>query len=818
MPVTDFPTEGDDKKVSLQNSQYPQFDRAFAEMVREDHPDVWRAGGNIRGNDAFTLWGRARDDEDTEGVLSWIREREAWAARHFQDGAHLTDDDPVLSNIGGVVAQMKWGVIGTLGEGGMKDAIRTVIEKQERMDENMTTTDGEAVYYTQEEAQAESQRNGSEGFIEYRFEDGANLFTAVQPEPEPAPVETRKAAPDIQRRTAELRATAPMVLEGYAALFDDTTDLGPFKERINRGAFDGVMDADVRLLLNHEGAPYARTKSGTMAISQDDRGLKYRAELGNTQAARDLYEMVKRGDMNQMSFGFTIAEQDWNEEANLRTINKIGDLYELSVVPFPAYANTVVEARNKKKEGTNLPHKQSFNMNFRTSTDAQRYISQLENKLQNVQELATSEERALTAEELEETNDIHAKLAKAEEMRDSLAKNESRIKQMAQTGAGSTSEASEMKNIRASYSFAKALREGGNPTGVEREMHQEARNEAGAMGLPLRGDFSIPAKLLETRNVYGVDSSQSGVNDAVTTVATEVDALVGALRSSSLLEATGATRLSGFVGDIKLPSLPTDAAETPVEGASVTGNTGAMGAVTLSPNRLAQQMIVTKEAINQTAGNMAQVIAADFGRSIAIAQDAIALKAIHGVGGAPALPNGPGTVVLGTQTGTNDLAATVAEDIRNLWSTITANGAENNTAFLMHPTAMARLMGLANVSSVSPLVENGSIFGYNALTSGSVPSIDAGAVYASQLIDGGADVALGAATGWDALRFVYYGDWTDLHYANWGGLDVTVDIYSGSSAGTVKIVVDTFFDAAVRRAESIGALPFTDATILGADT
>ncbi len=126
-------------------------------------------------------------------------------------------------------------------------------------------------------------------------------------------------------------------------------------------------------------------------------------------------------------------------------------------------------------------------------------------------------------------------------------------------------------------------------------------------------------------------------------------------------------------------------------------------------------------------------------------------------------------------------------------------------------------MGLANVSSVSSLVENGQIFGYNVLSSGSVPSIDAGAVYASQLIEGGADVALGAATGWDALRFVYYGDWADMFYANWGGLDVTVDPFSGISAGTVKIVVDTFFDAKVRRAGSLGALPFSAADILGAD-
>jgi hypothetical protein len=228
-------------------------------------------------------------------------------------------------------------------------------------------------------------------------------------------------------------------------------------------------------------------------------------------------------------------------------------------------------------------------------------------------------------------------------------------------------------------------------------------------------------------------------------------------------------------------------------------------------------MIVTKEAINQTNGNMAAVIAADFGRSIANVQDKIALNSIHGTGGATTLAGGTGTVVLGTETGTNDLLATTAADIRDLWAEITANGAENNTQFVAHPSDYAFLMGLANVSSVSALVENGQIFGYNVLSSGSVPSIDAGAVYASQLIEGGADVALGAATGWDNLRFVYYGDWTDMFYANWGGLDVTVDPFSGISAGTVKIVVDTFFDAKVRRAGSLGALPFAAADILGAD-
>jgi HK97 family phage major capsid protein/HK97 family phage prohead protease len=131
--ATDFPTKGDDKKVSLRNSNYPQFDYDFAAGVKENNKEVWGTGGNIRGNEAFNFWTKARDGEETQGTLDWIKEREAWAARHFEDGAQFKDGDlePNKSNIGGVVAQMKWGVIGTLGEQGMKDVMLELIKKLE---------------------------------------------------------------------------------------------------------------------------------------------------------------------------------------------------------------------------------------------------------------------------------------------------------------------------------------------------------------------------------------------------------------------------------------------------------------------------------------------------------------------------------------------------------------------------------------------------------------------------------------------------------------------------------------------------------------
>ena len=138
---TDFPNKGDDKKISLRNSDEPQFDYDFAKTIKEQTPEIWKAGGNIRGNEAFMLWGRARDGQDTEAIREWIKEREAWIKRHFEDGKQFKGDiEPNLSNVGGVVAQIKWGTIGTLGQQGMKDVILELTKKLEgKKEENQVS-------------------------------------------------------------------------------------------------------------------------------------------------------------------------------------------------------------------------------------------------------------------------------------------------------------------------------------------------------------------------------------------------------------------------------------------------------------------------------------------------------------------------------------------------------------------------------------------------------------------------------------------------------------------------------------------------------
>lgn len=162
-----------------------------------------------------------------------------------------------------------------------------------------------------------------------------------------AGVNQRRRSADSVYRNAPMETAEPMELEGYAALFNTVTDLGSFREMIAPGAFDEVLDDDVRLLLNHDGAPLARTKNGTLKLSVDERGLHYRAQLSDTQAGRDLYTMVKRGDISQSSFGFTIKEQDV-EADGLRVIRKVGTLLDVSPVSFPAYPDTEVNARAER--------------------------------------------------------------------------------------------------------------------------------------------------------------------------------------------------------------------------------------------------------------------------------------------------------------------------------------------------------------------------------------------------------------------------------------------------------------------------------------
>lgn len=158
-------------------------------------------------------------------------------------------------------------------------------------------------------------------------------------------------------RISEIRANEPagsdgLILEGMPIVYDQPTTIndpaGKYIEIIRSGALDQADLSDARLLYNHDlnKVPLARTPK-TMQFLKDPAGLKMVANLPDTTEAKSVHTAVMRGDLSGMSFAFKVPPggDSYDAATNTRTINKIEKVYEISVVPFPAYPQTSVEAR-----------------------------------------------------------------------------------------------------------------------------------------------------------------------------------------------------------------------------------------------------------------------------------------------------------------------------------------------------------------------------------------------------------------------------------------------------------------------------------------
>jgi HK97 family phage prohead protease len=253
-----------------------------------------------------------------EGVVSadkWVRVS-AWIARHLVDldapGANPESDDYPSP---GVVAFALWGSVGgrdgALRVQAYADGVVADIAEDESDDEDSDTQDMEQV-------------------SAYR----AGKLDSM------GKVETREF-----HTTIELRAEGDgNTFSGYAALFDSPSEPLPFTEVIARGAFTRSLKSrnDVKMLWNHDsGQVLASTRSGTLSLVEDERGLKVTAVLPDTTAGRDARELISKGIVDAMSFGFSVPSggDSWSSDGNTRTLKSVR-LHEVSVVAWPAYSAT----------------------------------------------------------------------------------------------------------------------------------------------------------------------------------------------------------------------------------------------------------------------------------------------------------------------------------------------------------------------------------------------------------------------------------------------------------------------------------------------
>jgi len=201
--------------------------------------------------------------------------------------------------------------------------------------------------------------NGGRGGADIPSSDRKPVWNHLAPHLKDAgytPPELKAEGGEIERRSfptemvVSTREDGGEKIVGHAAVFGKlSVPLLGYRERIRKGAFsEAIKNDDIRALWNHN-SDYVlgRNKSGTLKLEEDDIGLRVEIIPPSTQWAKDLVESIKRGDVDQMSFGFKALDEEWKKEngENIRELVKV-KLFDVSPVTFPAYPETDVSVRS----------------------------------------------------------------------------------------------------------------------------------------------------------------------------------------------------------------------------------------------------------------------------------------------------------------------------------------------------------------------------------------------------------------------------------------------------------------------------------------
>ena len=317
----------------------------------------------------------------------------------------------------------------------------------------------------------------------------------------------------------------------------------------------------------------------------------------------------------------------------------------------------------------------------------------------------------------------------------------------------------EPKEIR-DYSFFKAIQGSlnGNLDGVEREMHEEAMNEARSAGRSING-LGIPSFMLEAR----ADISQGGSAIAPT----NVNAYADAMREASVFDKVGANILTGLSANTTIPVTGTSTVAWEGENDAAADGGANFGKVELTPTRLAAYVNISKQLLLQNGAGAELAIIRDLGRAVGQKMDA-ALFTTAGVTGAP---DSVGELATSTFTEASfaDKVSIFSDFVSAEQKLAEVGGLEGNLAYVASPKLMSQLKQSAQVAAVSAGFQGNVINGY--------PSY----------FTNGCTSAAGSGD-------FYFGDFSKLYIGMFGGLDIMVDPYSAAKNGQTQLVLNQYMD------------------------
>lgn len=344
----------------------------------------------------------------------------------------------------------------------------------------------------------------------------------------------------------------------------------------------------------------------------------------------------------------------------------------------------------------------------------------------------------------------------------------------------SSSTKKELKN----YSFMKAIREGatGNLTGLEAEMHQEANLEKKASGIYNESSVSIPSFLADKR---ALDVATDGT-DLV--AVDNASAIIPVLRPNPIVGSLGATIITGLVGDLDLPRQSSATAATwEGENDANAESTPGFNKLSLTPKRLGAYTEISKQLLAQRSPSVDALVRSDLEIAIGNALDVAAINGA-GSGGVPeGILNvtGIGNVI----GGTNGAVPTFANMVALETAINSANADGDSMAYLTTPGIKGFLKTkVKEAGQASYVYEGNQINGYNAFTSTNVPST----------------LTKGTSSG--NCHAIVFGNWRELILAQWAGVDIVVDPYSLSKNAKIQLVINAWYDVAVRHAASFSAM------------
>ena len=363
-----------------------------------------------------------------------------------------------------------------------------------------------------------------------------------------------------------------------------------------------------------------------------------------------------------------------------------------------------------------------------------------------------------------------------------------------------------MASIAKKFSLTEGIRslaQGRPLEGVLREMDQEARKEANESGISLRGEFNIPAALsYGKRTAYGVSSTDANITNSTNSDGmVQENALEAALslQGKSVIAQAGATQLSGFAGDVKLPTMPGNSVVSDGgngaanEGDAIGVGTSAFESVTLKPTRFAGAVDISKHLMYSANGQLDDLFGRDLGNAIAAKFDEHVLTEVRErLGAADRHSAGRSNAAK-----TAGLATDFSDVARLMGVYLGGNPDDLNRAFFMSPEIYGHLLGqTADAGGMIQAAAGEQVLGHPAFVTTNVKNAS------FETLEYFGDTDTNDTVTASPIMCV---DASDIFMCTWAGLSINVDVYTEALKGVVRVIADGYMDGNIRRSGS-GAL------------